>query len=797
MNLIPMRFLPLLAIPAALQAASALPYSEDFESIPADADNVPNVTLTTPAVPLQWYNRYYNLGSSLGFEDGALSVAMLDTSKGANRWPDPSTPARSSVLSVGWAYEAVKTVCALDLEDKWDSSKTYEFSFQWAISNHGSKTGRDFKAKVFGASPTQVYEYPPGEPPILVDALRSDPLAFATNAGAIIKEVDLDAGGTTPFDVVQNTTITISGADIIAAGQDGHQIYFGFDKGPETEFFMVDNVTFEEVIPLDTDGDGIPDPYETGGLQAGGTLGPYVSPADTGTFLDVADSDGDGIDDGDEVDGETVSGFGYTSDPTLVNSDGDTLDDGDEINGTLNVLYSNAPTDPGSADTDGDLIDDDVEINVTGTNPADPDTDGDGINDGEEDVNQDGVVDPTETSATSDDTDGDGLTDDWEIDNGLDATGTDDSNGDPDGDLLVNTDELTAGSDPNDADSDNDGLNDKFEWDSTGLGSLLDPLNRDTDGDGLGDKFEVDNGLDPFLDADFDADTFSDTDEVMFFGTDPKDVLDFPGDADSAGPGGLTPIMNGGPVGASATFGLGGTLDDALVNEAAQGGSNIDVPNGVLDFSIVYSNLFEAAGSEVSLTGFAWAVTGKRALNDDGEILVEFYDPGADGVFDGVDTDTLVGSATGSLTVVDTNGVMYWNFANPINFTSEGTALAVRFLSTGKLRVKVQNDFATGYRYSNQGDGPITANNSMRLSIGGTAVAPGITMGDVVLAPGQATVTWSAEAMPGGVDIYRSTDLVTWTGPISTADTDGTHTDTSAPAGKAFYLAVPSGTAAP
>ena len=66
MKPIPMRSLPLLVIPAALHATSALPFTEDFETIPADADNVPNVALSSPAPILQWYNHYNNAGSHIG-----------------------------------------------------------------------------------------------------------------------------------------------------------------------------------------------------------------------------------------------------------------------------------------------------------------------------------------------------------------------------------------------------------------------------------------------------------------------------------------------------------------------------------------------------------------------------------------------------------------------------------------------------------------------------------------------------------------------------------------------------------
>lgn len=50
--------------------------------------------------------------------------------------------------------------------------------------------------------------------------------------------------------------------------------------------------------------------------------------------------------------------------------------------------------------------------------------------------------------------------------------------------------------------------------------------------------------------------------------------------------------------------------------------------------------------------------------------------------------------------------------------------------------------------------------------------------------PGGFTITWDSGGAP--VKVSRSTDLITWT-DISLGDADGTHTDASAPAGKAFY----------
>ncbi|PHQ40521.1 hypothetical protein DJ69_00690 [Halorubrum persicum] len=69
-----------------------------------------------------------------------------------------------------------------------------------------------------------------------------------------------------------------------------------------------------------------------------------------------ADSDGDGLDDGEEINR-------HGTDPNSADTDGDGLADGEEIN-----QYG---TDPNSADTDDDGYDDNNEI-IEGTNPTDP-----------------------------------------------------------------------------------------------------------------------------------------------------------------------------------------------------------------------------------------------------------------------------------------------------------------------------------------------------------------------------------------------------------------------------------------
>ncbi len=88
-----------------------------------------------------------------------------------------------------------------------------------------------------------------------------------------------------------------------------------------------------------------------------------------GTNLHGPDTDGDGLNDGEEV-------HTYRTSPLLSDSDGDRLSDGDE------VLKHH--TDPLKADTDGDGLKDGDELLVYRTDPLSRDSDGDGLNDAEE-----------------------------------------------------------------------------------------------------------------------------------------------------------------------------------------------------------------------------------------------------------------------------------------------------------------------------------------------------------------------------------------------------------------------------
>lgn len=163
-----------------------------------------------------------------------------------------------------------------------------------------------------------------------------------------------------------------------------------FDADGDTnaaEFAAGSDPTDPLSIVTDTDADGIDDEWELtyfpdlsrdGSLDDDPDGGPDgltdLEEFDAGTDPTKADTDGDGLTDGEEVAG-TLNGFGPNdpTDPTVADSDGDTVSDGDEVTGALNDFGPNDPTDPNVADTDVDGANDGREI-LFGTDPNDVDS---------------------------------------------------------------------------------------------------------------------------------------------------------------------------------------------------------------------------------------------------------------------------------------------------------------------------------------------------------------------------------------------------------------------------------------
>jgi len=223
----------------------------------------------------------------------------------------------------------------------------------------------------------------------------------------------------------------------------------------------------------------------------------FSSLARNGTADNDSEGGPDGLTDSEE--------YAVGSNPQKADTDGDGLTDGEEVK-----TYGTSPV---KADTDRDGLSDYAEVHTYHTSPRNPDHDGDGLRDGEE-VHMYGS-DPDDT-----DSDDDTMPDGWEVKHGLNPTNPADAAGDADDDWLSNADEHDLGTDPNDFDTDDDLLPDGVEadvpgWDpltpddpqgdldGDGLSNLDEiiyncrPDRVDTDGDGVDDKTEVDQGSDP------------------------------------------------------------------------------------------------------------------------------------------------------------------------------------------------------------------------------------------------------------------------------------------------------------
>lgn len=286
----------------------------------------------------------------------------------------------------------------------------------------------------------------------------------------------------------------------------------------------------------DTDGDGINDTVETA----------------TGTDPEDADTDNDGLLDGQEdVNGDGVPDASET-DPRDADTDNDGLMDGFGEDTNLDGIVGPGETDPLQSDSDGDALTDGLEsgkdaavpggmsdgsspVSYAGTDgwtpdadtgtmtdPLDADTDADGLNDGSEDSNHDGAVNGSETDPNNPDSDGDGVNDGVDACPGYNDAADFDSDGipdscdaDDDNDQVLDTDEdINSNGNFDDDDTDSDGAPDYHDEDDDGdsvntaaedVNVNGDPMDDDTDGDSLANYLDEDDDNDLIATRDEDV----------------------------------------------------------------------------------------------------------------------------------------------------------------------------------------------------------------------------------------------------------------------------------------------------
>lgn len=199
-----------------------------------------------------------------------------------------------------------------------------------------------------------------------------------------------------------------------------------------------------------------------------------------GTSSSEADTDGDSVEDGDEV--------AMGTDPASRTDWADPDADDDGLSASREAALG---TDPASDDTDGDGVADDDEL-WDGTDPTDSltfaalDGNGNGTDDRLEDADGDGISRADEeqlgTQDSAGDSDGDGVSDRQELLTGSDPAQADRDIADADGD----------GIDDGDQDDDGDGL---WNWEEDFYGTSR--SRWDSDGDGVADVDEVDDRTSP------------------------------------------------------------------------------------------------------------------------------------------------------------------------------------------------------------------------------------------------------------------------------------------------------------
>ncbi len=288
----------------------------------------------------------------------------------------------------------------------------------------------------------------------LINALDADSdgdgIFDGTEAGRTVPTngTDVSRGSFVPDADPSSTTNPVNANSDTGSQPDGQE---DIDKNGRVDMGETDprNPADDRALP-DADGDSRSDAEE---LVVG------TSPSD-------ADSDDDGVTDGQErnwnVD-DDADGLVNALDP---DSDNDGLFDGTESGVTATAVTMATDQARGFFVADADP--------PSRTSPLKVDSDRGGVDDGAEDVNKNGAVDTAERNPN---------------------VGADDTSPptDTDQDGLTDQEELTFGTQPNDADTDDDGVRDGLEFNWTAdvdRDGLINALDADSDGDGVLDGTE-------------------------------------------------------------------------------------------------------------------------------------------------------------------------------------------------------------------------------------------------------------------------------------------------------------------
>ena len=197
-----------------------------------------------------------------------------------------------------------------------------------------------------------------------INGERVDFLTIANDDGA--GEVRTFYADVEPGDLIDLALSPFGTDDTNNDGCDGSFTRLKVSRGIPAQAQQPDGSPFVPASATDSDGDGLPDPWEE-----------IYSPGDLSKLTGDGDFDEDGSPDAAE--------FERSTDPTKEDSDGDHLSDGVETGTGTFVSATDTGTNPTKADTDGDGLRDGEEIGGDpATDPTAANTDGDCRNDKEE-----------------------------------------------------------------------------------------------------------------------------------------------------------------------------------------------------------------------------------------------------------------------------------------------------------------------------------------------------------------------------------------------------------------------------